>query len=60
MRKLTVLAIVIAASTLAACAPSSPYRGGSYGYVENGMLYADRSPYNGEFWDRYYYGPRYY
>ena len=59
MKKLTV-AIVLTAAAVAGCAPVPYNRGGQYGYIENGVYYADRSPYHGGYWDRYYYGPRYY
>ncbi|MBM3546098.1 MAG: hypothetical protein FJX54_04040 [Alphaproteobacteria bacterium] len=61
MSKLALGAILVAATALGGCVTDPSYRSGpSYGYVHNGTFYADRSPYNGEFWDRYYYGPRYY
>jgi len=61
MSKIAIGALLVAATALGGCVTDPYYRSGpSYGYVQNGVYVADRSPYNGEFWDRYYYGPRYY
>lgn len=61
MSKIALATILLAATALAGCVADPYYRGGpSVGYVQGGVYYADRTPFNGEFWDRYYYGPRYY
>jgi hypothetical protein len=47
-------------TTLAAC--GNPYPRSDLAYLDRGTgtYVVDRSPYNGQYWDRYYYGPRYY
>lgn len=58
MSKLAI-AIVVMATTLAGC--GNPHPRGDLAYLDrsSGTYTVDRSPYNGEFRDRYYYGPRY-
>lgn len=60
MSKLSIAAILLCATTLAAC--GNPYPRSDLAYLDRsqGAYVVDRSPYNGEYWDRYYYGPRYY
>jgi hypothetical protein len=61
MNKMAIATILLAATVLGGCVADPYYRSGpSYGFVDRGVFYADRSPNSGEFWDRYYYGPRYY
>ena len=60
MSKLSIAAILLTATTLAAC--GNPYPRGDLAYLDRGTgtYVIDRSPYNGQYYDRYYYGPRYY
>ena len=60
MSKLSIVAIILAATTLAACGNPRPRSDLAYLDRGTGTYVIDRSPYNGEFYDRYYYGPRYY
>ncbi len=53
------LAIVVMATTLAGCGNPHPRSDLAYLDRSSGTYTVDRSPYNGEFRDRYYYGPRY-
>ena len=59
MSKFAITILVLAASTLAACGNPTPRRDLAYLDHSTGTYIADRSPYNGDYWDRYYYGPRY-
>jgi hypothetical protein len=59
MNKTTIAAIVLAAVTLAGCGNPTPRSDLAYLDHRSGTYVMDHSPYNGQFWDRYHYGPRY-
>lgn len=58
MSKFAIVAVVLA-TTLTACGNLTPR--GDLAYLDRGTgtYVIDRSPYNGDYYDRYYYGPRY-
>ncbi len=60
MKKLSIAAVLLATTALAGCGNPAPRSDLAYLDRGTGTYVMDRSPYNGEFYDRYYYGPRYY
>lgn len=60
MNKMHIAAIALAATTLVGCSNPAPRSDLAYLDHRSGTYVMDRSAYNGQFWDRYHYGPRYY
>ena len=59
MSKFAIAILVLATTALAGCGNPNPR--GDLAYLDrgSGTYVMDHSPYNGDYWDRYYYGPRY-
>lgn len=53
------IVVVVLATTLTACGNPTPRSDLAYLDRGTGTYVIDRSPYNGDYLDRYYYGPRY-
>lgn len=59
MNRIAMTVLVLATATLAGCGNPNPR--GDLAYLDHstGTYVVDHSPYNGDYWDRYHYGPRY-